>query len=54
MFTIINSTLGSALPSNAVPFIMQDWGIHSEAEAVLPMSTYLIGEMLPSPVAAEC
>lgn len=44
MFTIINSTLGSALPSNAIPFMAKEWNVTSETQQVLPLSTYLIGE----------
>ena len=44
MMTIINSTMGSSLPSNAIPYIAQDWNIQSESQMVLPISMYLIGE----------
>ncbi len=46
MLIIINSTMGSALPSNALPFIGRDWGIESETTLVLPISMYLIGEVV--------
>ncbi|KAL0940345.1 Polyamine transporter 3 [Colletotrichum truncatum] len=43
MMQVINSTLGSALPSNAIPFITSEWGITSPQQQVLPISVYLIG-----------
>lgn len=43
MFLIINSTMGSALPSMAVPAIAKEWGITSKSQLVLPVSCYLIG-----------
>ncbi|KAJ4364269.1 hypothetical protein N0V85_009294, partial [Neurospora sp. IMI 360204] len=43
---IVNSSMGSALPSNAIPFIVEEWKIESEQEKVLPISIYLIGEAL--------
>ncbi|KAK3955878.1 major facilitator superfamily domain-containing protein [Pseudoneurospora amorphoporcata] len=43
---ILNSSMGSALPSNAIPFIVEEWNIQSEQETVLPISIYLIGEAL--------
>src|SRR4051794_8237496 len=44
MMLIVNSTMGSALPSIALPSITAEWHIRSETQAVLPMSVYLIGE----------
>ena len=44
VMTIMNSTLGSALPSNAVPYIMEEFRIDSETQKYLPISVYLIGE----------
>jgi hypothetical protein len=44
MMLIINSTMGSALPSNALPFITNEWNIVSQQQKVLPISVYLIGE----------
>ncbi|TDZ39656.1 Citrinin biosynthesis cluster MFS transporter mrr1 [Colletotrichum spinosum] len=35
--------MGSALPSNAIPFITAEWGITNEQQQVLPISVYLIG-----------
>ena len=44
MLTIINSTMGSALPSNATPFFMKEWGVESQTQKVLPISVFLIGK----------
>ncbi|KAK5660644.1 hypothetical protein OQA88_12007 [Cercophora sp. LCS_1] len=46
MMLIINSTMGSALPSNALPFIATEWHVESEQQKVLPISVYLIGYIL--------
>ncbi|KAI1809951.1 major facilitator superfamily transporter [Poronia punctata] len=43
MMIVTNSTIGSALPSMAVPFIAREFGKTSDSELVLPISTYLIG-----------
>ncbi|EPE05309.1 major facilitator superfamily transporter [Ophiostoma piceae UAMH 11346] len=43
MLSIINSTMGSSLPSNAIPYMAEEWGVTSTSQKVLPMSTYLIG-----------
>ncbi|KAI9754803.1 MAG: hypothetical protein M4579_004528 [Chaenotheca gracillima] len=41
--TVINSTLGSALPSNATTYIADDFHITIQEQLVLPISIYLIG-----------
>ncbi|KAG9257688.1 major facilitator superfamily domain-containing protein [Emericellopsis atlantica] len=41
--TVINSTMGSALPSMAIPKITDEWGVTSPEQSVLPISVYLIG-----------
>jgi len=46
MMLIINSTMGSALPSNALRFITDEWEVESEQQKVLPISVYLIGELI--------
>ncbi|KAI0422423.1 major facilitator superfamily transporter [Xylaria grammica] len=43
MATVANSTMGSSLPSMAVPYMTQEWGVTSSTQKVLPISTYLIG-----------
>ncbi|KAK5997266.1 Polyamine transporter 3 [Cladobotryum mycophilum] len=40
---VLNSTMGSALPSMAIPDITAKWGITSQEQHVLPISVYLIG-----------
>lgn len=40
---IINSTMGSALPSMAIPSIAEEFGVTSQEQMVLPISIYLIG-----------
>ncbi|KAK3196562.1 hypothetical protein K4F52_000444 [Lecanicillium sp. MT-2017a] len=40
---VLNSTIGSALPSMAVPFIADEFGITSSQQKVLPISVFLIG-----------
>jgi MFS family permease len=47
---VVNSTLGSALPSGAVNFIAVDFGIDSKLLLTLPISFYLVGYIL-GPVA---
>ncbi|KAK4453026.1 polyamine transporter 3 [Podospora aff. communis PSN243] len=46
MMLIVNSTMGSALPSNALPFITAEWNIKSKQQMVLPISVYLIGYVM--------
>ncbi|KAK4175882.1 major facilitator superfamily domain-containing protein [Triangularia setosa] len=46
MMLIINSTMGSALPANALPFITDEWNITDESQQVLPISVYLIGYVM--------
>ncbi|KAI0837456.1 major facilitator superfamily transporter [Hypoxylon sp. FL0890] len=43
MMTVVNSTMGSALPSMAIPYMMKEWGVTSKIQSVLPISTYLMG-----------
>ncbi|TGJ80613.1 hypothetical protein E0Z10_g8152 [Xylaria hypoxylon] len=43
MMTVTNSTMGSSLPSMAIPFMTREWGVTSDTQKVLPISTYLIG-----------
>lgn len=39
----MNSTMGSALPSNTINLITAEFDIHSDVLSVLPISIYLIG-----------
>ncbi|KAE8365333.1 major facilitator superfamily domain-containing protein [Aspergillus caelatus] len=43
---VLNSTLGSALPSGAIDFIAADFNITNQQQLVLPITTYLIGYIL--------
>ncbi|KAH8205670.1 hypothetical protein TruAng_000164 [Truncatella angustata] len=43
MILVVNSTMGSSLPSMAIPYMMAEWGIADQEQKVLPISTYLIG-----------
>lgn len=40
---VLNSTIGSALPSLAIPFIAGHFGVQSQEQRVLPISVFLIG-----------
>jgi hypothetical protein len=40
---VVNSTMGSSLPSNAIPYIAAYFNISSKTAEILPISTYLIG-----------
>ncbi|VUC28822.1 unnamed protein product [Clonostachys rosea] len=46
MCLLVNSTMGSSLPSNAIPYIVHEWSIASQEQAILPISVYLIGYVL--------
>ncbi|KAM7193364.1 Major facilitator superfamily domain containing protein [Naviculisporaceae sp. PSN 640] len=46
LMLILNSTMGSALPSNAIPFIADEWGVTDGSQKVLPISVYLIGYVM--------
>lgn len=39
----LNSTFGSSLPSNAIPYIADEFGVTSQSQLVLPISIYLVG-----------
>lgn len=41
--TVIHSTLGSSLPSNAVSYIAATFGVTSQVQMALPISCFLIG-----------
>ncbi|KAM3490371.1 hypothetical protein MY3957_006311 [Beauveria namnaoensis] len=40
---VLNSTIGSALPSQAIPFITAYFGVTSQEQHVLPISVFLVG-----------
>lgn len=41
---ILNSTLGSSLPSNVVPKLSEEWHVESTYQKILPISVYIIGK----------
>lgn len=43
MVVVINSTMGSSLPSNAIPYISEKFDITSSYVKILPISMYLVG-----------
>ncbi|KAJ9662737.1 hypothetical protein H2198_001186 [Neophaeococcomyces mojaviensis] len=43
ILTVIHSTLGSSLPSNAIQYIAADFHVTSEIQLVLPISCFLMG-----------
>ncbi|RWA08422.1 hypothetical protein EKO27_g6694 [Xylaria grammica] len=46
MMIVINSTMGSTLPSMAIPYMTAEWRVTSATQKDLPISTYLIGYVL--------
>lgn len=45
---ILNSTLGSSLPSNVVPKLSEEWNVESTYQKILPISVYIIGKCCTS------
>lgn len=43
MIIVVNGTLGTGLPANAIPFISKEFNIASPAAQILPLSIYLLG-----------
>ncbi|KAF3766489.1 MFS general substrate transporter [Cryphonectria parasitica EP155] len=43
MATVVNSTMASSLPSNAIPYMMEEWHVNSTSQQVLPISMFLVG-----------
>lgn len=43
MLIVVNSTMGSSLPSNALPIISAHFNITSSTAEILPISIYLVG-----------
>ncbi|KAJ5578234.1 uncharacterized protein N7459_007198 [Penicillium hispanicum] len=43
LIVVLNSGISSSLPSNAVPTIMQDFGLSGNGQKVLPTAIFLIG-----------
>ncbi|RDL35471.1 uncharacterized protein BP5553_07402 [Venustampulla echinocandica] len=46
MLIVVNSTMGSALPSNAVPYICETFHVTSSYAKPLPISMYIVGYVL--------
>ena len=46
MAIIINSTMGSSLPSMAVPYIAKEWDVTAQEQMALPIATFLMGFVL--------
>ena len=46
MLNVVNSTMGSSLPSNAIPDISDYFNITSSSAQVLPITMYLLGYVL--------
>ncbi|KAJ5301432.1 hypothetical protein N7508_006295 [Penicillium antarcticum] len=46
LFIVLNSGISTALPSNAVPTIMQDFNQSGDSQKVLPTAVFLIGYVL--------
>ena len=44
--SVLNSTLGSSLPSNAVPYIVEEFGVTDDLQFALPISCYLMGYII--------
>lgn len=44
ILTILNATLGSALPSNIVPKLAAEWGINSTYQQTLPITVFIMGK----------
>ncbi|EAW11088.1 putative MFS multidrug transporter [Aspergillus clavatus NRRL 1] len=40
---VINSGIGTSLPSNAVPYLMRDFHVEDEAQSSLPTAIFLVG-----------
>ncbi|PYI32500.1 MFS general substrate transporter [Aspergillus indologenus CBS 114.80] len=43
LFLVLNSGISSSLPSNVVPYIMEDFGVDGGSQKVLPTGVFLIG-----------
>lgn len=46
MLVVVNSTMGSSLPSNALPLISDYFHVSSPSVEILPISMYLLGYVL--------
>lgn len=46
IISVLNSTLGSSLPSGAISFIATDFNVTNDQQLVLPISLFLVGYVL--------
>ncbi|EED21234.1 bicyclomycin resistance protein, putative [Talaromyces stipitatus ATCC 10500] len=46
MMQVLNSTIGSSLPSGAIKYIARDFNVTDETKLVLPISLFLVGYVL--------
>ncbi|KAK8863362.1 Polyamine transporter 3 [Apiospora arundinis] len=46
MTIVIDSTLGSSLPSMAIPYMTKEWGVTAPEQMPLPIATFLMGFVL--------
>lgn len=46
MMQVMNSTIGSSLPSGAIAYIADDFHVSNQAQLVLPISVFLIGYVI--------
>lgn len=46
IIAVVNSTLGSSLPSGAINYISKDFQVTNEQQLVLPISLFLVGYVL--------
>jgi MFS family permease len=58
IMTVLNSTLGSSLPSGAISYIAKDFNIVSKEQLALPISLFLLGyvfgPLLCGPMSEYC
>ena len=52
MLLVINSTLGSSLPSGASAYLASYFNVSNQQQLILPNSVYLIGYVFGPPVAS--
>lgn len=49
ILTILNATLGSALPSNIVSKLVEEWNIDSVYQETLPITVFIMGKCSREP-----
>ena len=43
MLVVLNSSMGSSLTGNAIPYITKEFDVQSQVQSALPMSMFLVG-----------